>query len=118
MALALSVIGVLFVCESLPGVVNAIALFTQSRLTTSTVLGPDVDQQRLIWSAAAKANVIAAIARFLIGCGLLAGPARLSAALARIRKELSGSLVDEAAREEHALDQTDAANGASRRRPS
>ena len=77
-ALALSVIGLLFVCESLPGVANGIALFTQNRLTTSTILGQDVDQQRLIWPAAAKANVIAATARFLIGCGLLAGPDRLA----------------------------------------
>jgi hypothetical protein len=116
-ALALSVIGVLFVCESLPEVVNGIALFTQSRLTTSTVLGPDVDQQRLIWSAAAKANVIAAIARFLIGCALLAGPARVSAVLTRIRKELTGSLADEAASEKGAVEQPNAADGASRRRP-
>ncbi len=93
LALALSVLGVFFVCDSLPGVVNGIALFAQSR--GSSVLGPDPNQQRLIWSSAAKASVTAALARLLIGLGLLAGPARLAAAAARVRKELAGTLEDE-----------------------
>ncbi|HLA77382.1 MAG TPA: hypothetical protein VJU18_07380 [Vicinamibacteria bacterium] len=98
-ALALSVIGVLLLCEALPVVVNGTALFTQSRFVGSSILGPDVDQQRLIWSAAAKANVTAGIARLLIGLALVAGPARLGTALARVRKELTGTLADDAATE-------------------
>jgi hypothetical protein len=91
-ALASSVIGLYFVADSLPMLVNGVALFTQSRLTDSSFLGPDADQQSLIWSAAAKANVTAGVARFVIGLALLAGPARLARALARMRKELSGDL--------------------------
>lgn len=95
-ALALSILGVLFVCEALPALVNGIALFVQGREAGSSILGTDVDRQRLVWSAAAKAAVSAGLARLLIGLGLLAGPARLSAAVARMRKELRGSLVDDA----------------------
>jgi len=98
--LALSILGVLFVGEALPVLVNGIALFTQSRSVGSSVLGPDVDQQRLLWSSAAKANVTAGVARLLIGLLLLAGPAKLAAAAARIRKELAGTLADEAEAEQ------------------
>ncbi len=98
-ALASSILGLLFVCEALPVVVNGVALFTQSRFAGSSLLGPDVDQQRLIWSAAAKANVTAGVARLLIGLVLLAGPVRLGAALGRIRKELTGTLAEEVAAE-------------------
>jgi hypothetical protein len=35
----------------------------------------------------------------LIGLALLAGPVRLSAALARVRKELTGTLADEPVKE-------------------
>ena len=94
-AVALSVLGVLFVGEALPVLVNGVALFTQSRFIGSSILGPDVDQRTLLWSAAAKANVAAGVARLLIGLALLAGPARLAAALSRIRRELAGSLEDE-----------------------
>jgi hypothetical protein len=114
-ALALSIIGLLFVCEALPVVVNGIALFTQSRFAGASILGPDPDQQKLIWSAAAKANVTAGIARFLIGLALVAGPTRLATAVARIRKELTGTLEEEAAREQTsgaAVEQPDAADGA------
>jgi len=99
-ALALSLIGALFVCEALPVVVTGISLFTQSRVVGSSILGPEEDQQKLIWSAAAKANVTAGVARLLIGLALIAGPRRLGAALARIRRALSGTLVDEAVTEE------------------
>jgi hypothetical protein len=99
-AAASSILGLLFICEALPVVVNGVALFTQSRFVGSSVLlGPNVDQQRLIWSAAAKANVTGGVARLLIGLALLAGPVRLSAALARVRKELTGTLADEPVKE-------------------
>jgi hypothetical protein len=91
-ALASSVIGLYFAADSLPVLVNGAALFTQSRSTGSAFLGPDVEQQRLIWGASAKANVAAGVARFLIGLALMAGPVRLARALARMRKELSGDL--------------------------
>jgi hypothetical protein len=118
-ALALSVLGVFFAAEALPVVVNGAALFLQSRQTGSRFLGPDVDQQTAIWSAAAKANVTAGIARFLIGMGLLAGPARLASAVARIRKELRGSIADEAGGEHngHGVDQTAAADDAASSEP-
>jgi len=91
------VFGLVFVGEALPVLVNGAALFTQSRFIGSSILGPDVEQQRLIWSAAAKANVTAGVARLLIGLAFLAGPVRLSAALARMGKELAGTLEDDAA---------------------
>jgi hypothetical protein len=91
-ALALSVIGVFFVCESIPIVVHGISLFWQSRMGDSRVLGPDPDYQRLIWSATARANTVAGIARLLVGLALLTGPARITAALVRVRKELGSSL--------------------------
>ena len=94
-ALALSIIGVLFVCESIPVVTNGIALFAQSRMTGSSVLGPDLEQQQLIWSAAAKANALAGVARLGVGLGLLAGPSRLAAAFARLRREFRGTLDEE-----------------------
>ena len=112
LALALSVLGVCLIAEALPALVNGAALFSQSRLGGSTLLGPDMDRQALIWSAAAKANFAAAIARLAIGVGLVAGPARLSAALARLRKELKGGLSDDpAAGADHAAaEQRDAAD--------
>jgi hypothetical protein len=96
-ALALSIIGVLFVCEALPAAVNALSLFLQSRSIGSSAIGPDLDQRYILWNAATKANVTAAVARLLIGLGLLAGPTRLTAAYLRIRKELSSTIEDEAA---------------------
>jgi hypothetical protein len=91
-ALALSTIGVLFICEAVPTLVNAVALFGQSRHLGRTVLGDDIDQQRLLWNETAKANATAGVARLVIGIALLAGPARLSALSARARQELRGTL--------------------------
>lgn len=101
-ALALSILGVFFVADSVPGIVNAIALFSDSRLAGASVFGPDADQQRLIWSSAAKANSMAAIARFMIGVALVAGPAKLAAVAARVRKELAGTLEDDGNAEKQA----------------
>jgi hypothetical protein len=111
LAVASSILGLLFIGEALPVVVNGVALFTQSRFADSSILGADVDQQRLIWSAAAKANVTAGVARLLVGVVLLAGPVRLSAALIRVRTELAGTLEDDVAAEETgrvAVEQPDA----------
>jgi hypothetical protein len=95
-ALALAVIGVLMVAEATPMLVYSATLFVSSRQAGSSILGPDPAQGALIWDASARANLAAAIARFLIGLALLAGPARLSAAYAGIRKEFRGTLADEA----------------------
>lgn len=111
-ALALSIFGVFFVCDALPMVVYGIALFTQSLSAGSSLLaGSEVEQQRLIWNATAKADVTAAVARLLIGLALLAGPARLGAALARIRKEFTGTGADDGTADhsdEVAIEQPDA----------
>jgi hypothetical protein len=95
-ALALSVIGALLVCEALPALVNSATLFTQSRLVGQAFLGPDDGTRQLLWDASAKGTLSASVTRLLLGLGLLAGPARLSAAVARIRGELTGPLADEA----------------------
>jgi hypothetical protein len=111
LAVASSILGLLFVGEALPVVVNGVALFAQSRFAGSSILGPDVDQRSLIWSAAAKANVTAGVARLLIGLSLLAGPTRVSAALGRLRRELAGTLEDEVSSEQTnrvAVEQPDA----------
>lgn len=97
LALAMSVLGLLFVCEALPVLVNGSALFWQSRRGGSSLLGPDIEQQELIWGAAARAAFAGGVARLLIGIGLLAGPARLASIMARLRKDLRGSLAEDAA---------------------
>jgi hypothetical protein len=94
-AVALSVLGVAFIAEALPVAVNGIALYYQSR-AAGGFLGPTEAEQRMIWTTAAKANVAAGVARLVIGMTLLAGPARLSAVLFRLRKEMSGTLEDAA----------------------
>lgn len=113
LALAMSVLGLLFVCEALPVLVNGSALFWQSRRGGSSLLGPDIEQQELIWSAAAKAAFAGGVARLLIGIGLLAGPARLASVMARLRKDLRGSLAEDelAAGSHEAADQGTAADG-------
>ena len=90
LGLAMSIIGLLFVCESIPGVVNGIALFIQSRHVGATFLGSEPDAQNALWSAAAKASMTAQCARFLIGVACLLGPARLRTASERIRREFNG----------------------------
>jgi hypothetical protein len=99
LALALLILGIVFVCESLPVLVNGVALFAQSRHAGSSLLGPDMDQQRILWSAAAKATFAGSVARLLIGLGLIAGPGRLGTVAVRLRKELGGTLSEDAQRE-------------------
>jgi hypothetical protein len=97
-SLALAIIGVLLVTEAIPVVVNGVALFGISRLGVRSVFGSTSypqDQQALIWSAAAKANTAAGVARMLIGLALLVGPDRLARAVVRVRRELSGSFEEE-----------------------
>jgi hypothetical protein len=96
-ALALAVVGVLLLTEAVPQLVYALATYLRSRQTGSAMFGPDPAQQALIWDAAARANLASAVTRFVIGVALLAGPARLSAAYARVRGELKGTLGDEPA---------------------
>jgi hypothetical protein len=94
-ALALAVIGVFLICESLPILVNGLALFVQSRSVARGILGPNPDIQSQIWHAGAKANVAAAVTRFVIGAALFAGPANLARLVARVRKEFFGNLAEE-----------------------
>jgi hypothetical protein len=112
LTLALSVLGVLFVCEALPGIVNGLALFTQSRSLGRSVLGPDEAQARLLWNAAAKANFAGTVARLVIGACLLAGPTRLASVIARVRSDLVGTLAEQAAEEQKAQGAVEQALGA------
>jgi hypothetical protein len=95
-SLALSVIGVLLLVEAVPTIVHGLTLFVRSRQAGTALFGPDLAQQALIWSATAQANLAASCTRLVIGVALLAGPARLSAAYAGVRKELRGTLADDA----------------------
>ena len=95
LATAFAIMGVFFIADGIPALVNSAALFAQSYMSTTSVLGRDIEQQHLLWSAAAKAHTAGGVARLVIGVALLAGPARLSAALASIRKDLRGTLQDE-----------------------
>jgi hypothetical protein len=95
LATAFAIMGVFFIADGIPALVNSAALFVQSYTTTTSVLGRDTEQQRLLWSAAAKAHTAGGVARLLVGVALLAGPARLGAALAALRKDLRGTLQDE-----------------------
>jgi hypothetical protein len=94
LATAFAIIGTFLIAESLPALVSSVALFVQSYTATTSILGRDSEQQHLLWSAAVKANTAAGITRLVIGLALLAGPARLSAAVASIRKDLRGTLDD------------------------
>ena len=97
-ALALAIIGVLFVCESLPILVNGVALFIQSRSLGASVLGPSPELRSQLWHAGAKAGVVAGVARLLIGCALIAGPGNLSRAVAKVRREFASNLTEEGER--------------------
>lgn len=92
---ACMIIGIFFVADGLPALVNAAVLWVQSYTATTSILGRDVEQQRLLWGAAAKANAAAGVARFGIGVLFLLGPARLSAVLAAVRKDLRSTLEDD-----------------------
>jgi len=91
-ALALSVIGVLMVVEAVPMIVYGATTFVSSRQAGSAIFGPDPAQRALIWNAVAKSNLAAACTRFVVGVALLAGPARLGAAYASVRREFRGTL--------------------------
>src|SRR5258706_6361782 len=99
LATAFAIIGTFLIAESLPALVSSLALFVQSYTATTSILGPDAEQRHLLWSATIKANTAAGIIRLVIGLALLAGPARLSAAVASIRKDLRGTLGDAEGRE-------------------
>jgi hypothetical protein len=92
LALALSVMGIFFICEAIPLVIRGIAALVYSRLAGSSILGADAEQQALIWSVAMKGDTLAALARLMVGATLLAGQTRLSA---WVQKELRSSLADE-----------------------
>ena len=94
-ALAVSVIGVLMVVEAAPPIIQGTTLFALSRRAGSAVLGPDPEQRAALWNAVAMADYAGAWTRLLIGVAMLAGPARLGAAYARIRKELKSTLDDD-----------------------
>jgi hypothetical protein len=95
LATGFAIMGIFFIADGIPALVNSAALFVQSYTATTSVLGRDTEQQHLLWSAAAKAHTAGGVARLAIGVALLAGPVRLSAALAGIRKDLRGTLDDE-----------------------
>ena len=93
-ALGVALIGVLLLCEGLPRLASGLSLFVQSR--QSGPFGPDTERQLMVWHAGAKANTIEAGARVVLGVLCLVGPARISAALARLRRELRSTLTEDA----------------------
>jgi hypothetical protein len=95
LALALCVIGVVLVTDALPRLVKDVVLFQQGRAAAATFLGWDPERAALVWDATAKAETAASLVRLTIGLALLAGPAKLSAALARVRLELGGARLTE-----------------------
>ena len=92
LAVAASILGLFLVAEGVPSLASALYLFGRSFHTG--VLGADEARERLLWDASAKANALAGLVRLAIGLALLAGPTRLSAALARVRAEF-GSHIDD-----------------------
>lgn len=94
-ALALAVIGVLLVVEAVPQLVYSLAIFVRSR-QAGGILGPDPTRSALLWDANAQGHLAAAATRLLIGLALLAGPTRLAAIYGRVRKDMRGTLADEA----------------------
>ena len=92
-AVGVAIIGLLLLVEGIPSLASALYLF--SRTLQAGVLGPDESRERLLWDAQGKASALAGVTRVLLGCVLLAGPARLGAAVARVRKEFGGSLLNE-----------------------
>jgi hypothetical protein len=96
-ALALALVGVLMVTEAVPQLFHALVIFASSRRAGSAILGPDPAERARLWNADVQAGLAAALARFAIGVACLAGPARLAAAYAGVRKELRGTLADEPA---------------------
>jgi len=95
LATAFAIMGVFFIADGIPALVNSAALFIQSYTATTSLLGRDTAQQNLLWSAAAKAATAGGVARLVVGAALLAGPARLAALVASIRKDLKGTLHEE-----------------------
>jgi hypothetical protein len=96
-SVCVSVVGLFLLAEATPTVASGVFLWAHS--LQSGILGLDVEQANQIWSAAAKATTVAAIVKLLIGGAFLAGPGRVTAAVARVRKEFRGSLVDAASDE-------------------
>jgi hypothetical protein len=90
--LAMSIIGLQLASGAIPGVVNSIALFMQSRHVGATFVGSaDPDTQLALWSAAAKANMAAEWTSLLLGIAFLLGPARLAVVATRVRREFSSA---------------------------
>jgi hypothetical protein len=87
LALAISIIGIVFVVEAIPTLVYNATLFVASRsgaYRSAFGFVAEAEQGR-IWGVTAKASVLAAFARTLIGFGLLLGPARLADLVTALR---------------------------------
>jgi len=101
LTIALVATGSFVIVEAIPDLAKAVALLVLGLHGPASIMGGGAtDAQRaLLWSASAKANAVAAIVRLLLGLALVLGPARLTAALVRIRRELRGSFEEAAANE-------------------
>ena len=91
--LALSVIGVWFVSQAIVTLIYnfALLLIRRSPLENSVfgrISYREIEQSG-IWAATAKANIVAAAARALVGLGLLVGSRRLSDLIAAMRGRTS-----------------------------
>jgi hypothetical protein len=92
-AVGTALIGLLLLTEGIPSLASAAYFFGRSLEVGA--LGPDETRQRLLWDVQAKASAIEGLTRVALGLALLAGPARLAALASRVRRDFSGSLVQE-----------------------
>jgi hypothetical protein len=89
-AIALTIMGALFVAEAVPALVHNLAIVHASR--DGGFLGLTDESQQFLWTAQVKANVAENLTRLAIGVLLVVGPVRLGAAITRLRREFRGTL--------------------------
>jgi hypothetical protein len=89
-AIALTIMGALFIAEAVPVLVHNLAIFHASR--DGGFPGITDESQQFLWTAQVKANVAENLTRLVIGLLLLTGPARLGMAVARLRREFRSEL--------------------------
>jgi hypothetical protein len=92
---ALSIMGVFFICSAIPALVNAVSLVFFTYRASVGVLGVDEGTRRGLWDATGKAQLASAMAQFLVGLLLVLGPRRLSTAFVKIRGGFESKLLDE-----------------------
>jgi hypothetical protein len=92
-AVGTALIGLLLLSQGFPSLASAAYLFGRS--LEVGVLGPDETRRQLLWDVQAKASALEGVIRVGLGAALLAGPARFATLVSRLRRDFSGSLVDD-----------------------